>query len=376
MYPATIVPDNCQTNPDLGGNISVMNSSTTDCPTNAYWNRDVLSDLQNTIFVSSLGIMAPIIFGTNALLAYALRKTKQLNSSFSVLVFLLCISDCFTATVVIPLDIIMFTLFRYKQNCTFEFALIFLQQFAAHISVYSIVTLALLRYSQLNPNMIKPTGWKKRVTSRTGTIFLIAITFIMAVFHGLVSSYMFGYYYNRVPNWIIKALDAASLIIILSLYFRLFCRIKVYTETNRVVEMSSKSPDLPRNVQALNQTPKYFTRLTIIVFLTVAATVIFAMPFIIVDAIVAYYEDFTADSTVPQLLRFFYFYSWVILALNPTFNALLFSLSNTRVKTFYKKKIFQFRRTIINDCRFCKKNAVQQLPSNVNFKKVESDSTS
>ena len=134
-------------------------------------------------------------------------KTKQLTFSFSKLLFLLCMYDCSGTIIVLPMVIVMFTTFRNTQNCTFELVLVFIHQTAAHLSTYTIFALALPRYSQVNSEIMKPMGWKKKVISNTGTVFLIVASFTMAVLSGLASSYMFGCYYNRVPNWMIKALD-------------------------------------------------------------------------------------------------------------------------------------------------------------------------
>ena len=274
-------------------------------------------------------------------------KTKQLTSSFSKLLFLLCMYDCSGTIIVLPMVIVMFTTFRNTQNCTFELVLVFIHQTAAHLSIYTIFALALLRYSQVNSEMLKPMGWKKKVISNTGTVFLIVASFTMAVLSGLASSYMFGCYYNRVPNWIIKALDSVLLVLTLCFYSRLFCKVKKYAETSTAcaLEASNNNSDFRTNALTDSQRPRYFKKLTVTVFLTFAALLVLAIPFIITDATTAYYEDFQSNTATPQLLRFFLFYSWIIWALNSAFNAVLFLLSNTKIKMFYKKKILWLRRS-------------------------------
>ena len=312
----------------------MWNSTDRDCPRNAYMARSTLSNTQNTIFIASLGIIIPIIFGTNAFLAYALFKTKQLHSSFIILLFHLCISNCFAATVVLPLNVVIFTTFRNEHNCIFELTLVFIQQFGSHLSIYTVLALALLRYCQVNPEMITPKGLKKRMISRSGTIFFIVTSFVMSIIHGLASNYLFGSYNSRIPNWIIKGIDVGLFVLVLFAYFRLFLRVKIYTETSAVLQRPSENVDNSSSVFAHNQRPRYFARLTVTVFLTVASTVLFSIPFIITDALTAYYKDFQRTSSVQQLLQFFYYYSWVILSVDLAINALLFIFSNRKVKAF------------------------------------------
>ena len=318
------------------------------CPRNAYWERHLISNQQNTVFIATFAITIPLVLSTNILLLYALVKTKQLNTLLNLLVLILCLSACFISTIVMPLDILMFTKFRQDLNCTLELVASFIQQTGSHMYVNIIFVMALHRYIQARPSTIhQQKGIKKWLVSKRGTIILVAMSMIFALFHGIASCYCFGYYYNRTPNWIIKGIDMVLVVTILSLYVRLVLKIKQHVRSSMVVRMQKCNTDQKTMavldvkpagkhvmIPAIKHSQKYLKKLETTVFLTVLSTVVCSLPFVITDALTSSYGDFQGQgkSSAPQFLRFFYFMSWCIAFWSTILNAVIIIYRNGKVK--------------------------------------------
>ena len=130
----------------------------------------------------------------------------------------------------------MFTTFRVNKSCMAEFLATFLAQFIAHLTIYSATILALLRYIQINIDMKEPGGLKKWFISKYFLvillIFLGILGFLLSVWHGLASNYVFGNFINGIPNLIIKGIDGIMLIVFLLLYMQLFWRIRSHVRSS------------------------------------------------------------------------------------------------------------------------------------------------
>ena len=320
--------------------ISSMNSTSTSyCPKTAFTKKHVISEAQSVIFVSFLGILVPVTIAANSLLAFALIKTKQLVKSVSnVFIFLLCLSDIFLGSVTITLDIIIFTKYRLGRFCTLELAGTFIQQFSTHMSVNIIFVIALHRYIQVNPDFKEITGFKRRLTSRTGSIVLVFLAFLLAIVHGLLSTYCFASYKNRIPNWIIKGTDCILIITFYVLYIRLFWRIRQHTQANKALWSAENRVVLQEYRRVENHRPKYLGKLTKTVFFILIAIGICYLPFIIVDIYTAWMGDVEGSSTA-QTIRFLYFMSWGIAFINSTINAVIIFYRNDKLKEFFNDRV-------------------------------------
>ena len=322
-------------------------SSTNNCSKTAFTKKHVIDETQNIVFITFLGILVPITIVTNSLLAFALIKTRQLMKNVSnIFIFLLCLSDTFLGAVTIPFVMIIFAKYRHARFCTLEFVAAFILSFSTHMSANVIVVIALHRYIQVSPDFqgsAAGNAIRRWLISKTGSIVLVFLAFLLAVANGLLSINCFGIYYNRVPNWIIKGIDCVLVMTVVVLYMRLFCRIRGHTQVNSVLWRAE-------NIVAVSQTssasdghsvavrPKYFVKFAKTVLLILIAIALCYLPFIVVDVYTAWMGDIQRMSSA-RLVRFLYFMSWGPAFINSTVNAAIIIYRNDKLKAFLKEKI-------------------------------------
>ena len=325
---------------EFGSTVFKMNS-TYPCPRiTALTKMDVPSETQNTIPITFFGLLAPITVIANSLLAFALIKTKQLRKSIlHICMFLLCISDILLGAVEIPFFIIIFAKYRHIQTCTLGLVGNFLGLFN-QLSVNFIFIITLHRYINVNPELRENRGLKKWLTSRTGSIVLVLLAFLFAVSHGLLSSYLFGYYYNRIPNWILKGINCVLFIAIFVLYLNLFWKVKKHTQANNVLwNVENQTSRTPTGRTHNNLRSNYFEKLTETVFLILTAIHLCYLPIIIMDTFTAWVDENRTSSA--RNVRFLYFMSWGIAYINSTVNAVIITCRNDKLKAFFTKKLFR-----------------------------------
>ena len=313
-------------------------NSTYRCPKlTAFTKMHTLSQTQSNILITCLAVLAPITVTANSLLAFALVKTKQAAKPTShVFIFLLCISDIFVGAV---FDIIIFAKYRRVRICTLELVGNFIGQLFPHLSVNIILIIALHRYIQINPNLREITGLKKWLISKTGSVVLVVLAFLSAVANGLIASYFFGSYYNRVPNWLIKAIDCVLFIVIYGLYVNLFWNVKKHTRANKVL-WNAENQAVNTHSGASGR-PTYFKKFTKTVILILIAIVLCYLPFVSIDISQGLLEQSLSQSSA-QLVRFFYYMTWIFLFSNSTINAAIIIYRNDKLKAFIKKKVFRY----------------------------------
>ena len=326
------------------GTVVVKMNSTYRCPKlTAFTKMHTLSQTQSNILITCLAVLAPITITANSLLAFALVKTKQVTKPTShVFIFLLCMSDIFVGAVTIPFDIIIFAKYRRVRICTLELVGNFIGQLFPHLSVNIILIIALHRYIQINPSLREITGLKKWLISKTGSVILVVLAFLSAVANGLIASYLFGSYYNRVPNWLIKAIDCVLFIVIYGLYVNLFWNVKKHTRANKVLwNAENQAVKTNSGASGINPRPTYFKKFTKTVILILIAIVLCYLPYVTIDISQGLLEQSLSQSSA-QLVRFFYYMTWMFLFSNSTINAAIIIYRNDKLKAFIKEKIFRY----------------------------------
>ena len=302
---------------------------------------DVPSETHNTILITFFGVLAPITVTANSLSASAMIKTKQLTKpTLHVFMFLLCISDILLGAVEIPFYIIIFAKYRHIRTCTLGLVGNFLGLFN-QLSVNFIFIIALHRYINVNPKLQENRGLKKWLTSRTGSIVLVFFAFLYAVLYGSLSSYLFGYYYNRIPNWILKGINCVLFIAIFVLYLNLFWKVKKHTQANTVLwNVENQTLKTQNGGTHINLRPDYFEKLTETIFLILVAIGLCYLPFIIMDICTAWVDENQRTSSARHV-RFLYFMSWGFTYINSTVNAVIITYRNDKLKAFLTEKLFR-----------------------------------
>ena len=317
-------------------------NSTDSCPwITMYTKMQVISETQNIIFLTFLGILIPITVTSNSLLAFTLIKTKQLTKSVShVFIFLLCLSDIFAGAVTLPLIIIIFAKYRRDRICTLELVGNGLARANLLFSANIILIIVLNRYVQINPDLREITGLKKWLTSKTGSVVLLLLASLYSVINGLLASYLYGYYYSRIPNLTMHGADCVLFITIFGVNFNLFWKVKKHTLVNRVVWHARNQVVSTQSRRTdVNLRPNYFERFTTTVFLILTAIAVCGLPHVVIKISITLLEQSRRQS--PQTLRFLYFMSFGILCGHSTINAVIIMHRNNRINAFLKEKVFR-----------------------------------
>ena len=163
---------------------------------------------------------------------------------------------------------------------------------------------------------------------------------LQAVLSGLLSSYLFGYYYSRIPNWIIKGINCVLFITIFVLYLNLFWRVKKHTQANSVL-WNQQNQTLRTQIGGtyINKRPDYFEKLTLTVFLILVAIGVCYLPVLLVD-IFFFWIDENERTSRARHLQFFYYMSGGFTYVNSTVNGAIITYRNNKLKAFLKKKLF------------------------------------
>ena len=298
---------------------------------NAFSERNILTTTQATIIGSLQAVLIPFIISINFTLAYAMYKTKLLNSRMRWYVFLLTISDGLYGITSVPLMAVLFIKYAKTTVCNIEFATIFLMQFNMNVSLYFILLIAFHRYLKLDPELKSRNfiGLKKSAMSGRLANFLVAMCYFSPVVHATTTTNIFGQWDLPIPNMVMKLANLTMLFIGVVLYFRLYYRI---------VKRSDKvaSANMTASQGHQNHYTKQVTKTVLIILITLAASFV---PFIVFDAWTSLYT-YMMRSTAPQTVRFLYYFSLVLLSTVCISDAIIFIYRNKKIKEYIYNKMW------------------------------------
>ena len=287
-----------------------------DCPTVTEYAYLYLPQSKSLIVSAFVGILIPFIFTTNSTLLAAIIHTKQYKNSTYCLFLVLCISDCLLSVVPMPLTIVALI----SNDCHLRIATTVLLSVNSRVSCYMIFVIAIDRYCRTNTNLQRRSCCSRFLTTKAGSITLIATWVVIALTHGLfhISSHF------RTAQLPLHLIDIAGMSGIFILYTRLYLRVK----TAAVVRASGFRRRKPRHVRRLGNT-------VLLILLTFGACF---LPFIVVKSFNFIYQDASIQ------MMFVYHLSIELTWLSGAINALVVIFRNQALKTYCIERLCHYSK--------------------------------
>ena len=198
------------------------------CLVQSFTNRINLTWLENLSIILGLSVTCPVILILNSILIICLVKTKELRNAHGVLLLLLSVSDCFIGLVTIPLQIVLFTLFRKHPACTMESISHAFSYSTIHFSGYMIAVISFHRNVHINPNLTLQNGISRFLVKKTGLTILVVVTVIVTFIQTLVSVILYDKF---IPRLVLAIIDAVIITYVFVTYFWVYFKVWNFSKT-------------------------------------------------------------------------------------------------------------------------------------------------
>ncbi len=304
---------------------------------NAYSDRIMISKIQCTTITIVLSLISVITIPLNGLIAIAILKTKKTAADPLSWYYMLLItlSGCSIGTLVIPVNVVLFTTECQIRNCSLEYSAIFIGQIVCQFSAYVTFLIAIHRYFISTPDRNRRCSF---FTSKTGAHKLTIIAFLISMLHGFVSVNFFGKLSTSLPNVIMKAVDFILGLTIYFIYLRLYITIHRYAKNIRV-RFQDNFELRPMHSARIIRRPKYVRSLAVTISLILIALAICYIPFLIMDLWTSFYT-FIKEEHSPRNVRFVYFLSYAFVFLTSVANGGIILHRNRDIREFVKVSVW------------------------------------
>ena len=303
-------------------------------------NRLNLTVTQNLSVFVMITIIACLTVIINLVLAVTLWKTKQLNVSTNVYIFLLSLSDCMQGALAMPLIATGYRTYRNQEKCRLFIIAQAFSSFYTHLSGYIILLIAFDRYMYVLLDVTEHNGCFRKLKSKHGLIILRSFCFFWSITAG-----GFTVIENelaiRLPTICLGIVDMLAMAIIYILYIRMYIKVwrhskasVVYNkEFNRRQQVVKYSKDEVQ--QKRKNTPRYTREVAKTIVIIMIAIAVCYLPATILHAYVAG----IARGPISNTVQFSYHLSFPVLYLNPILNACIILYRNTRLQEYLRNKI-------------------------------------
>ena len=290
---------------------------------------NIVSLMVVNILISLLSISA------NSFLIYAIIKTRQTDRISSQFILCLSVSDCCVGIILQPIVILLLTDFAEVHNCALELTAQFLSYTFPQISGVMIVIIAFDRFL----HMKYLNQYSTYMTKRRGGL-LVAINVMLAFFIASCSlaASLHGKFF--IFNTVLVGIEVSVAIVCIVIYMFTYRIVHQQTDQMRKEQLNMKilSPDASKNV------PKQDLKLakTLVFVLTVYS--ICYLPYLILGLVWSYYQYYKGDQ-VSQTLEILVWWSFILVYLNSSFNAIIFSARNKHILRLLRKVLCKARGT-------------------------------
>ena len=312
------------------------------CYTVVAW-RIILTDSQLDIIAASIALLILPVIATNTFLCIALYKTRQLQGCSKILIFGLSISDCFCGIVVMPAVVTMLTVYGHKRVCWLERLAMILGQSNGHFSLYILLSLALQRLVKAKPSTVHSSFLYRLFWTKSGLTIIFITCSALALLHGLVSVYFFGFVTSNIPNIVMLITRVLITVSIYIVYFYLYFSIKRYVARS-VGFLDTKSTS-GGNATGRRQQLAYNVFFKTVALIMIVFVVCY-LPLIVTDALTGYYTLLKRTAT-PRQLRFLYYLFHSIFFMNSVINAAIFIHRDQNIRLYLKSFFNQASETDI-----------------------------
>lgn len=322
-------------NENLSAMINVSEDGSGKFCRNAYMDRMILNKAQCGVITAILVLEMATAMSLNTLLIKGIYKQNMVGSVTWYYVLLLGYAGCSLSLVIMPLNILLFTVYRSSRSCTLEYVTIFLGQTNCQFIGYLILLLASHRYLMTVPHT------KLRIsclTSNFASRIVIVSVFGVSLLHGGASINFFGAIETPLPNIAMKIVDVTIGLVICVIYLRLYRRVRQYAANARV-RFADNAVHVEQDIiTSTERKPKYIKRLAVTISLILLALASCYIPFIIMDAWTSWYTFYQCQQA-PQNVRFIYYLTYGSVFFTSILNAVIIIQRNKEMKLYVKSTI-------------------------------------
>ena len=284
-----------------------------------------LTRLQTLSVGISIAVISFLTVGINFILIAALRKTKQLNNSTNIYIFLLSLSDCLQGAVSMPLCAFLFLTYENQTKCQLVFTAEALSLFHGSFSGFVTLLIGVDRYMNIRPKFSEDNCCLKKLKTKCGSVTLTCLCFVWSVASvGLLNlEKNLG---NALISIGVGTIDIFGVVTIYTLYIRMYVKIIRQVKTSvvyRKEKVQKKSTEMPQYTRELAKT-------IFVIIIIIAACY---LPFLLLHI----YITNTGGITISNGLQFSYYLSLLPISVNASLNACIILYRNKRLQGYLRQ---------------------------------------
>ena len=298
-----------------------------------YAERLLLSSSQSDILAGFFILLSPLGIIANALVIWALIKTKAIYDKrcrMNWILLFISISDITIGVVTIPLIAVLFTKYKFIRFCELEKATLFIGQVNLHFSGYNLFFMGLEQYLHLDPMLgSRNRELARRLTTNRGLIFIVAMSIFLSVCHGVLSATSFQK--RTIPDAINGILNIGLFVACFFFYVIMFLRMrKVSMETQAILKPGDRlhKPTVPR----------YVHKFAKFVSLLLLGSSLCYTPFLVIELVFAGIK-YVQHKRIGQTLRFINFLLWLPMLSYSIVNAVIILSVKSNLRKFVLEKL-------------------------------------
>ena len=298
-------------------------------------NRLSLTLNQNIVVFVITVITACLTVTTNSVLAVTLWKSRQLNNSTNIYIFLLSLSDCMQGTVTMPLTSTVYLTYDKVKKCKLFISTQAFSPFNIHLSGYLILLIAFDRYITVRPSLSGNNGCLQMLKSKQGLVALASLCFIWSV-AAAGSILIENELANKLPTICLGIIDIFAMTVIFVLYIRMYIRVWRHTKTSVVYKDKVNEEQTIKKIKCKRKSKLRFqNELAKTVLLIMIAVPVCYLPLIVSHAYVTGYSK----GTISNRAQFVYHISFPIAYLNSFLNACIVLYRNRTLRRYLERNM-------------------------------------
>ena len=303
----------------IAKNFSVSDTPDQYCA-NYFSGRLALSNEESLLVTVTLCLLIPLTLISNILVIRFLVQAKQLGRISSYLIFVLSLADLGIGLIVLPMEIVLFTVYQNIKVCGFEIATQFASNMIAHTSVEMIAVIAVDRVIHFR-KVLKYDS----IMSKTKVNLLITFVVVMSLIFAtaLSISSISGYFY--MTGLVLSFIDLGLLSIIVFSYVSTYYNIWSFVKNS--VLWKRRNSQVP--VSSKNTKPKYLSKLGNIIFLMLLSVCLCYLPYGVLACFMLV-KVFIYGEEIPKNIHFGLILSFTLIYSNSVINAMIFLFKSSR----------------------------------------------
>ena len=288
------------------------------CLVQTFADRTNLTGPRNLSVVLSLSVSGAVILILNSILIICLVKTKELKNPRGFLLLILSISDCFIGLMTIPLQMVLFTVFKEHRVCTMESIAHAAAYFTSHFSGHIIAIISFQRNVHINPRLKPPNMFSRFLAKKSRVMILVIFSFMVTLTETLVTVFMYDKFIARL---VLTIIDSVIIVYVYVTYFWMYFKVRSF---------SSKTTT-GQKVQTGRTVKKSEYRFAETVALTLISTALCYFPYQILYGL--RWRRTRQRQNVSMDIQFGIYLSLILMYCNSAINAAMIIFRSTKMRT-------------------------------------------